>query len=67
MTRVNETADKDISRIADELNALKKLMILQLVARGIQQAQIASTLGIAESTLSVMFPKGLLKEIKKLS
>ncbi|MCT7374413.1 helix-turn-helix domain-containing protein [Chelativorans salis] len=59
--------DKDILKIAAELDGLKKLMILHLISKGFRQSQIAATLGIAESTLSVMFPKGLLKEAKKLN
>jgi DNA-binding Xre family transcriptional regulator len=54
----------ELKKIAADLEAVKKLMILSLVQRGIKQTQLAAVLGVSDATLSLMFPKGLLKEAK---
>lgn len=51
----------DVQKIVGELEALKKLTILQLLERGYSQNQIALTLGIGQATVSRMFPAGVLK------
>ncbi len=51
----------DAKRIVNELEALKKLAILQLLERGYSQTQIALTLGVGQATISRMFPSGALK------
>jgi DNA-binding NarL/FixJ family response regulator len=58
-------AEKTEQKTGD-LEALKRLMILDLTQRGIRQKRIALALGISEATLSTMFPKGLLSEIRQL-
>lgn len=50
------------SKIVAELEALKRLQILELLDRGYTQNQIALTLGVAQATVSRMFPKGALKK-----
>lgn len=59
--------DSDLKKIAADLEAVKKLMILSLVQKGIKQTQLASLLGVSDATLSLMFPKGLLKMAKEQS
>ncbi|MCH8201628.1 MAG: helix-turn-helix domain-containing protein [Proteobacteria bacterium] len=54
----------DSKKIISELEALKKLTILQLLDRGYTQNQIALTLGVAQQTISKMFPKGVLGKPK---
>ena len=44
---------------------LTKLLILGLVRSGITQSQIAAALGMHQTSLSRMFPKGLLTEIAR--
>jgi hypothetical protein len=39
-------------------------MILDLTAKGVKQKHIASALGVSEATLSAMFPKGVLREVR---
>ena len=52
--------------LADELRAVKMLLILQALALGCQQKHIAAALGVSEATLSRMLPKGFAKEIAKI-
>jgi len=47
-----------------ELESLKKLMIIDLVRKGVSQTHIASALDVSPATITGMFPKGLLKAIK---
>jgi DNA-binding Xre family transcriptional regulator len=57
----------NIEHVHDELQIANRLMILSLVRRGIQQKDLAATIGISESGMSKMFPQGLLKRVAKLS
>jgi len=56
----------EIQKIAEDLDAVKKLMILSLVQKGFKQGELASALNLDEAILSKMFPKGLLKKAKGL-
>ncbi|RUP09081.1 helix-turn-helix domain-containing protein [Hyphomicrobium sp.] len=49
--------------LLEELSAIKKLLILQALASGYKQKQVAATLGVSEATLSRMLPKGIAKEV----
>lgn len=42
-----------------ELDAIKRLMILGLLERGLSQGQVANALDVNQATISRMFPKGL--------
>ncbi len=53
--------------LADELRAVKMLLILQALASGCQQKHIAAALGVSDATLSRMFPKGFAKEVAKIA
>ena len=44
--------------VADN-DAVKRLLILQLLYQGVRQSHIAAMLGISEATMSRMIPKGL--------
>lgn len=57
----------DAQNIIGELEALKKLAILQLLEKGFSQNQIALTLGVGQATVSRMFPKGVLGKTKAKS
>jgi predicted transcriptional regulator len=59
--------DNDAKALIDELAAVKKLLILQLLAAGIKQKQIAQMLGVSEATMSRMLPKGLANTISAAS
>lgn len=52
--------DKDAKSLIEEMQSIKKLLVLQLLGSGIRQKQIALMLGISEATMSRMLPKGLL-------
>jgi hypothetical protein len=53
--------------VVDELRISNRLTILSLVGHGIKQKDIAASLGLSESVMSKMFPKGLLKRVALLS
>lgn len=59
--------DKNGNSLADELRAVKMLLILQALASGCQQKHIAAALGVSDATLSRMLPKGFSKEIAKIA
>jgi DNA-binding NarL/FixJ family response regulator len=46
----------ELVQVANQLEDLKRLAILQLVAMGVQSKHIAQTLGIDASTISRMVP-----------
>ncbi|GLS02595.1 hypothetical protein GCM10007859_26220 [Brevundimonas denitrificans] len=56
---------KEKDEVADELRALKMLMILQLLRQGVKQSQIAAVLGVSEATMSRMLPTGITKAVSK--
>jgi hypothetical protein len=56
---LNEEAIVDT--IAQELAAIKRLMVFTLLWQGATQDQVASALGIDRSQVSRMFPKGIIK------
>lgn len=51
--------DKDLANLIKEMEAVKKLLILQLLARGVRQKDIALMLDISEAKMSRMLPKGM--------
>lgn len=55
--------DKD-GGLAREMRDVKMLLILQLLATGVKQRQIALALGISEATMSRLLPKGLSGALK---
>jgi DNA-binding transcriptional regulator LsrR (DeoR family) len=59
--------DNNDNSLADELRAVKILLILQALASGYQQKHIAAALGVSEATLSRMLPKGFAKDITKVT
>lgn len=50
--------------LVDEMRAIKRLLILQLLEGGTSQGRIAAMLEISPATMSRMMPKGLSKSIK---
>lgn len=60
-------ADTNIESLAEDMRAVKMLLILQALASGCQQKHIAAALGVSDATLSRMLPKGFAKEISKIA
>jgi hypothetical protein len=56
-----------LKEVHQELVNSNKLMILNLIRVGIQQKDLAESLGVDGSAISRMFPKGLLKKVAHLS
>ena len=64
---MNDAAQMILEDIRDETRIANRLQILALVRSGIQQKDIAATIGVSQSFISEMFPKGLLRRIAHLS
>lgn len=56
--------ERDLDRVVAQLETLKRLAILQLLASGVQATHIAKALNVHPSAISRMMPA---REIKKLS
>ena len=52
------------SELLQEMQWVRKLLMLQALAAGYQQREIAATLGVSDATLSRMLPKGISKKSK---
>ena len=48
----------EMERVADELGAIKRLMIAALQRDGMSQEALAAALGVNQSSISRMFAKG---------
>lgn len=57
--------EADTKSLKDEMQSIKMLLILQLLAIGYKQKHIAAVLGVSDATLSRMLPKGLSKDLPK--
>lgn len=57
-------ASSEQDKILAELEAIKKLHILELLTKGFSQSQIALTLGTSQASVSRMFPKGAIRKAK---
>ena len=55
----------DVKKPGDDMAAIKRLLILQLLHQGVKQGHIAAILGISEASMSEMLPKGLSAALKK--
>jgi IS30 family transposase len=51
-------SDKENHPLLQELGDVKRLLILQLLAQGVSQGQIARALGVNQSTISRLVPGG---------
>lgn len=57
--------ESDVKALLGEMQAVKKLLMLQLLAMGCKQRHLAAALDVSEATLSRMLPKGLSKDLPK--
>ena len=57
--------DAHATALLDEMKSVKMLLVLQLLAAGTTQRQIALMLGISDATMSRLLPKGLVIEKTK--
>lgn len=55
--------DSDLKTLTQEMTWTRKLLMLQTLASGYKQKQIAAVLGVSEATLSRMMPKNIAKNI----
>jgi len=61
MRTKGKTRKRNGDPVVDELNAIKRLLILQLITSGVQAKRIASALGVHESVISRLVPTRKLK------
>jgi len=52
-------SEDNLKALIEETVAVKKLLMLQLLATGYKQKHLAAALGVSEATLSRMLPRGL--------
>lgn len=62
---MQKVTDDQATALIAEVQSLKKLLMLQLLAAGCKQKQLAAVLGVSEPTLSRMLPKGITKELTR--
>ena len=55
---MNAPADVTIGEILDELQMIKRLMAIGLLRTGLSQAELATALGVNQSTISRMLAGG---------
>lgn len=53
--------EKQAQEMIENMEAIKKLLVLQALDSGHTQDQVATTLGIGRSSVSKMFPGGVPK------
>ena len=54
--------EKQVEVMIENLDAIKKLLVLQALDAGHTQGQVATALGVAQSSISKMFPGGAPKK-----
>lgn len=64
MTPPASADNRELMRISEQLEELKRLTMVQLLASGVQSAHIAKALGIHPSAISRMLP---VREIQKVA
>jgi predicted transcriptional regulator len=52
----------ETSALLNEVVAIKKLLVLCLLRDGLSQSDVGAAIGVDQSTVSRMFPKGLPKK-----
>jgi IS30 family transposase len=55
--------NRELARISEQLEELKRLMIVQLLASGVQRAHIAKALGIHASGISRIAPAREIQQV----
>lgn len=56
---------KEEDTLLTEVRAVKMLLILDLLRKGVKQGQIALMLGVSEASMSRMLPKGIARSVQK--
>lgn len=57
---------KKVEQLAGDVDAIKKFMVIDLISRGFSQDEVGKLMGADQSTVSKMFPGGILKKAKSL-
>jgi hypothetical protein len=52
-----------IQDVHHQLTVANRLLILAMIRSGVKQRHVAAAIGVSESAISEMFPKGLLKSV----
>ena len=65
MTGGKNSKSATLDDVREEFRTANRLMIARLALDGVQQKDIAAVIDRAESVVSEMFPKGLLRRLAK--
>jgi IS30 family transposase len=57
--------EKLLKEIAEDMSAVKRLLILDLAKQGVSLTKIAAALGVHKSTVARMFPSGTVDAVVK--
>jgi DNA-binding Xre family transcriptional regulator len=55
--------DEDMKALLQEIQWVRKLLMLQMLLAGCKQKHLAAMLGVSNATMSRMMPKGFAKAI----
>ncbi|APE28509.1 hypothetical protein [Aurantiacibacter gangjinensis] len=58
--------NKKVEQLAGDVDAIKKFMVIDLISRGFSQDEVGKLMGADQSTVSKMFPGGILKKARSL-
>ena len=61
-----KNANKSADPVQEEVQDIKRLLVLQLMRDGASQGEIAAALGVSQPSVSRMFPK-MIAAVKKAS
>lgn len=56
-------SDDNMKTLLQEMQWVRKLLMLQMLAAGYKQKHLAAALGVSNATMSRMMPKGFAKEM----
>lgn len=59
INKAPELSEDNLQTLVQEMQWVRKLLVLQVLASGYNQKHIAAALGVSEATMSRMMPKGL--------
>lgn len=57
--------EENVKTLLQEMQWVRKLLMLQALATGFKQKHLAAALGVSDATMSRMLPKGFAKDAKE--
>ncbi len=59
--------EDNVKTLLQEMEWVRKLLMLQTLAAGYNQGHLAQALGVSDATISRMMPKGFAKVVAKIA